>query len=140
MTSGFFNTSCPHRDDTWCTSPQHHLSALAVQSQARTSSSFSGQARLINPSPGIVTLLAHCSLGTPLFLQFFSPLITYQSPTSALTPWVHRRQGASRMRGSDSKLFEGPAHPASLWSPTGLQADAGSGDGMALHFQVQPMG
>ena len=70
--SRYFNTSCPHRVDTLCISPQHHLSAVTTQNQARTSSSLSDQARLTNPSPGIVALLPSAALEHHCSPDFFS--------------------------------------------------------------------
>ena len=48
---------------------------MTTQSQATTSSSLSDQARLINPSPGIVTLLPSVALEHHCSPDFFPPAI-----------------------------------------------------------------
>ena len=53
-TSGSFNTSCPYRDGLWCTSP---LISSDHTEPGQNIPSRSDHAQLINPSPGIFTLL-----------------------------------------------------------------------------------
>ena len=69
-TSGFFNISYPHRDGLWGTSP---LISSDHAEPGQNIPSRSGQARLINPSPGIFTLLPTAALERCRSFDFFSP-------------------------------------------------------------------
>ena len=113
-TSGFFNTSYPHRDGLWGTSP---LISSDHAEPSQIVPANSDQARLINPSPRIFTLLPTAASERCVPSEIFSPII-YQSPTSTLAPWVRRRQEGLHQRGGQIPGCLRSRRTQQSWSPS----------------------
>ena len=126
-----------HGDGLWGTSP---LISSDHAEPSQIVPANSDQARLINPSPRIFTLLPTAASERCVPSEFYLPHHLPAPNEYTGTMGASTARGAPPARGSDSRLFEEQTYPAKLESLPGQQAGVGSEDGMALHLKVQPMG